>query len=79
MTLRTFEKIISDYYLFKWKGAELGTIQSSGDRIAGFTIQADTIEDLKAKHYCAIERMKVLDDKGTDIMRTDLLKNFYYL
>ena len=28
------EKIISDYYLFKWKGAELGTIQSSGDSLS---------------------------------------------
>lgn len=70
------EGIISDYYLFKWKGAKFDTIENSGDRIAGFSIQANTIDDLKAKHFDAIERMRVLDNMGNDIMRKDLLENF---
>ena len=66
---------ISDYYLFKWQGAEFDTIENSGDRIAGFTIQADTLEELHEKHKMAISGMKVLDINGNDMMRRDLLEN----
>lgn len=69
------EGIISDYYLFKNVGAEFKTISNSGDRIAGFTIQADTIEEVRNKHDIAISRMQVLDENGNDIMRKDLLVN----
>lgn len=65
--------ILSDYYLFKWQGAEFKTIASSGDRVAGFTIQADTLEDLRIKHEAAVSGLRVLDDKGNDMMRHDLL------
>ncbi len=65
--------VISEYCLFKWRGAEFDAIENSGDRVAGFTIQADTYDDLKAKHIKAVNSMKVLDIKGNDIMRRDLL------
>ena len=65
--------VISEYCLFKWRGAEFDAIENSGDRVAGFTIQADTYDDLKAKHIKAVNSMKVLDIKGVDIMRRDLL------
>ena len=55
------EGTISDYYLFKNVGAEFKTISNSGDRIAGFTIQSDTIEEVRNKHDIAISRMQVLD------------------
>lgn len=64
---------ISDYYLFKWRGAEFDTIENSGDRVGGFTVQADTWEDLLKKHKKALDSMRVLDDQGNDIMRRDLL------
>lgn len=67
---------ISDYYLFKWKGAEFDTIENSGDRIAGFTVQADTKEELLRKHNEAVAAMRVLDDRGNDMMRRDLLTAF---
>ena len=67
---------ISDYYLFKWKGAEFDTIENSGDRIAGFTVQADTKEELLQKHNEAVAAMRVLDDRGNDMMRRDLLTTF---
>lgn len=64
---------ISEYSLFKWWGAEFDTVQSSGDRVAGFTIQADTMEEIRAKHKKAVAKMQVLDINGKDIMRKDLL------
>lgn len=65
--------VIVDYYLFKWRGAEMADIKSSGDRICGFTIGADTPEELLEKHRTACRLMKVLDIHGNDIMRHDLL------
>lgn len=64
--------IISDYYLFKWKGATFDTIESSGDRVAGFTVQGDTVEEVLKKHRLANDSVKVLDENGVDIMRHDL-------
>lgn len=70
------EGIISDYYLFKWKGAIFDTIENSGDRVAGFTVQADSISELRKKHSIALERMSVLDENGVDMMRKDLFTEF---
>lgn len=67
------EGILSDYYLFKWRGAEFSTVSSSGDRVAGFTIQADTLEELQRKHERAVADLRVLDMDGNDMMRHDLL------
>ncbi len=65
--------VIVDYYLFKWQGAVMKDIQSSGDRICGFTIGANTVKELQNKHAVACSAMKVLDSNGNDIMRHDLL------
>lgn len=65
--------ILMDYYLFKKSGAEFHSIASSGDRIAGFTIQADSLEELKMKHETAVSELKVLNRNGEDMMRHDLL------
>lgn len=65
--------VISEYCLFKWKGAEFDTIENSGDRVGGFTVQADTMEELCAKHERAVNELKVLDVDGNDMMRRDLL------
>lgn len=69
--------ILADYYMFKWKGAEFdGGVRNSGDRIAGFTITADTLEELRAKHDEALKNIRVISADGKDIMRHDLFTNF---
>ena len=68
------EGVISEYCLFKREGAVFTTIENSGDRIAGFTVQADTMEELREKHDTAVKRMRVLDENGVDLMRRDLLE-----
>ncbi len=70
--------IISDYYLFKWRGAEFTSIENSGDRIAGFTVQADTLDEIRQKHRIAVDNLRVLDEDGNDIMRRDLLPEIEY-
>ena len=65
--------VISEYFVFKWKGATFDGVENSGDRAAGFTIQANDIEELLEKHKKAAAKLRVLDDQGRDIMRHDLL------
>lgn len=67
------EGILTDYYVFKWKGAEFDVVENSGDRVAGFTIMDNSLSGLQEKHNAVAKRIKVLDDKGEDIMRHDLL------
>ncbi len=65
--------VISDYYFFKWKGCSFDGVNSSGDRIAGYTLQADSLDELRQKHNKVNQSVRVLDTNGNDIMRHDLL------
>lgn len=72
------EGVLTDYFLFKWKGAEFDGVENSGDRIAGFTIQADTVDEINRKHREAAKRLKVINIEGKDMMRHDLLTNLTF-
>ena len=48
-------------------------VNGSSDRIAGFTVQADSLEEFNRKHRIAVDTMKIIDTEGNDIMRHDLL------
>ncbi len=69
------EGIINEFYYFRSKGAEVGNVKSSGDRIACFTIQTNDIEELKQKHDIANKRIKALSADGEDLIRHDLVDN----
>lgn len=70
--------VLEDYFIFKWRGAVMDGVGNSGDRIGGFTIQADTLKDLQEKYNTALGRLRVLDPQGNDIMRHDLLTPLTY-
>ncbi len=70
--------VISEYFLFKWKGAGMSNATNSGDRIAGLTIQADTFAEIEEKYNEAIKNIKVLDPDGRDIIRRELLTPIFY-
>lgn len=72
------EGVISEYFVFKWQGAEFDGVENSGDRAAGFTIQADDLNTLLEKHSEAAKRLRVIDDQGRDIMRHDLLTDVVF-
>lgn len=72
------EGILSDYFLFKWRGAVFDTIANSGDRVAGFTVQADTLPEVYQKHQEAVSRLKVINTQGEDMMRHDILLDLEY-
>lgn len=65
--------LVSDFYIFKWKGAIFDSVENSGDRVAGFTICGSSIEELNNKHNEILSHLKVLSDEGIDLIRRDLL------
>ncbi len=67
------EGIIEDYYLFKWKGVALRGVASSGDRICGFSIAADSKEELERLHNIVCSSVQVIDENGQDMMNHELL------
>lgn len=68
--------IIAEYSQFKQKGMEFKTVNSSGDRVAYFSVVAKTLDELKEKHKKANSRIKVISVSGEDIIRHDLIENF---
>lgn len=65
--------MITDFRPLRPRGFQVFGVRSSSDRIAGFTVQADTLEEFNRKHRAAVDNLKVLDVDGNDIMRRDLL------
>jgi len=70
--------ILSEYFLFTWKGAVFDGIENSGDRVGGFTVQADDLETIVHKHNIAAQQLRVMDDQGQDMMRHDLLSDLTF-
>ena len=69
--------ILSEYWQFKWKGAQISNAVTRSDRVASITIQADTMEELIAKHNRAAATIKLIDADGNDMMRHDLLTDIH--
>ena len=67
---------LTEYYQLKTKGAMFESIKSSGDRVAYFTIEAESLAELKERHARANETIKVVDVNGNDILRHDLLARY---
>ena len=65
--------IISEYFQLKTKGTKLGQINSSGDRVAFFTVEAASYEEAVSKHKAANERVKAVNAEGIDLIRHDLV------
>lgn len=72
------EGIVSEYYIFASEGTEYSTITCSGDRVGGFTVQADDLQELKEKHKTAISRVKAIGTDGCDLIRHDLVAELEY-
>lgn len=69
------EGVIKEYFLLKAKGVKLGQINSSGDRIACFTVSDVDKEQLLKKHALVNQRIKVVSTEGKDILRHDIVGN----
>ena len=67
------EGVISEYFQLKTQGMRLGQINSSGDRVAFFTIETENRDDMLQKHEIVNNRIKVIAADGTDMLRHDLV------
>jgi len=65
--------VLTDYCSLRPVGFQVRGVTSSSDRIAGFTITSNSLEDFNEKHRRVVDTVKVLDTNGRDIMRHDLL------
>ena len=68
------EGVVSDYDIYKPIGYEFGNISCSGDRAAYFSVEADSFAELEKKHRLAGEKVKIIDAKGEDLIRHDIIR-----
>ena len=65
--------VVSEYFILKEAGHRFEGIRSSGDRVAYYTIETDSLEEMMAKRAKANEKVKVVGEDGTDLLRHDLI------
>ena len=65
--------IIDHYEIYKSAGYQFDEINSSGYRVAYFSVVADTEAELRRKHQIAASVVKVVDSKGNDLIRHDII------
>lgn len=65
---------IVDHFVYKPKGMRIEKAETSSDRAAGFLIVGASQKEVEKKLAEANAQLRVLNDKGEDIMRHDLFK-----
>lgn len=71
------EGVITEYSTFKAPGVTFGEIRSSGDRLAYFSIESKSREDLVRRHDLANERIRAISTDGEDLIRHDLIAKYH--
>ena len=79
--LMGFEKmqkqgVISEYFQLKAKGTVCYEARSSGDRVAYYTIQGRTMDEVREKDRQVNEAIKVIDANGRDVLRHELIGGY---
>lgn len=67
------ENTITDYFQYKTQGMKIEKAEISSDRVAGYLLVGNTLEEIYYKQNIAEKELKVLTEEGNDIM----LKGFY--
>lgn len=65
--------IIFDYFIYRSPGSVIEKSNTSSDRVAGFLVVGTSPEEVEKKLADANAALRVLNEKGEDIMRHDLL------
>jgi hypothetical protein len=66
--------IIQDYFLYRGPGSKIEKSNTSSDRAAGFLVAGDSQQEVENKLAEANKRLRVLNDRGKDMMRHDLFE-----
>lgn len=64
--------IIEDLYLAKTSGMRIDGRTDSSSRVGLFTVRGETINDVLDRLDIVYKTMKVIDDKGNDVLRRDI-------
>ena len=72
------DEIIEDYFLYRGPGSRIEKSNTSSDRAAGFLVAGDSRQEVENKLDEANQRLRVLNDKGEDMMRHDLFEKKFY-
>lgn len=70
------EGTIAEFSVFKTPGTKFDEIRSSGDRLAYFSVEAETEQDLMQKHARANEIIRAIGTDGEDLIRHDLIEKY---
>ncbi len=65
--------LINEFHPVRAKGTVMHGVTSSSDRVAGMNIVADSIAEFNIKEKEILKHVKIINDKGNDMMRRDLL------
>ena len=65
--------LINEFHAVRAPGTVFSGVNSSSDRVAGMNIVANSIEEFNEKQAVISRSVKVVDDRGNDMMRRDLL------
>lgn len=66
------ELIIHEYFVYKMPNTIINKSDTSSDRVAGYLIIADTVDELINKQFFVNNSLRVIDDKGQDIMNHNI-------
>ena len=69
--------VINELFPVRQKGTYMHGVMNSSDRIAGINVVADTLSEYNEKLMRINNTVMVMDDKGNDIMRHDLLPELH--
>ena len=69
--------VITDYKQFKSSGTVFDKINGSGDRVAYFSIEAESMEELNSKHAEANDKIRAISIDGKDLIRHDLIEKYH--
>jgi len=66
--------VITDYFIYRGPDSVIEKSNTSSDRAAGFLVVGASQEEVEEKLAGANDKLRVLNDKGEDIMRHDLFQ-----
>ena len=67
---------IEEYYQLKTKGTKCKDVSSSGDRVAYYTVKANSLEECREKDMEINKNCRVVDINGIDILKHDLIADY---
>lgn len=66
---------IEDYFQYKTKGMKIIKAETSGDRVVGYLLVGNTMEELLKKQKNATKGLKIISNEGKDLFLRELIQD----